>query len=249
MQDRIKKHDQDIRLRTEISAVSEVAHNTEHKPLWNEVKFIDRDPYYYTCRVKEAIHIRLHPNNINRDSGIEIPEAWMPTIKKHNNRRAVRQRTAEGANHWVNSKDRNAPIRAVEKTTNHSRASCFIRSHMTSRPHRLKKTSSMQSKRRDLHHTWLHRETNEELNFCCYSPRWITTTFLICVIHNRTIGGLTPPDRYRIFNTTVSFQSFHSFEAALHFTAKLKIEINVNVIVEFEVFIRHCFTGHSFFYN
>ena len=54
-----KEHDRDIR----------------HKPLWNEVKFIDRDPYYYTRRVKEAIHIRLHPNNINRDSGIEIPEA------------------------------------------------------------------------------------------------------------------------------------------------------------------------------
>ena len=102
MQDRIKEHDRDIRLaRTETSAVSEHAHNTGHKPLWNEVKFIDRDPYYYTRRVKEAIHIRLHPNNINRDSGIEIPEAWMPTIKKHNNRRAVRQRTAEGANHLM----------------------------------------------------------------------------------------------------------------------------------------------------
>ena len=100
MQDRIKEHDRDIRLaRTETSAVSEHAHNTGHKPLWNEVKFIDRDPYYYTRKVKEAIHIRLHPNNINRDSGIEIPEAWMPTIKKHNNRRAVRQRTAGGANH------------------------------------------------------------------------------------------------------------------------------------------------------
>ena len=59
--------------------------------------------------------LQLHPDNINRDSGMEIPEAWMPTIKKRNNRRAVRQRTAEGANHWVNSKDRNAPIRAVEK--------------------------------------------------------------------------------------------------------------------------------------
>ena len=35
-----------------------------------------------TRRVKEAIHIGLHPNNINRDSGIEIPEVWMPTIKK-----------------------------------------------------------------------------------------------------------------------------------------------------------------------
>ena len=90
MQDRIKEHDRDIRLaRTETSAVSEHAHNTGHKPLWNEVKFIDRDPYYYTRRVKEVIHIRIHPNNINRDSGIEIPEARMPTIKKHNNTRAM----------------------------------------------------------------------------------------------------------------------------------------------------------------
>ena len=102
MQDRIKEHNRDIRLaRTKTSAVSEHAHNTWHKPLWNEVKFIDRDHYYYTRRVKEATHIRQQHDNIDRDSGIEIPEAWMPTIKKHNNRRAVRQRTAEGANHWV----------------------------------------------------------------------------------------------------------------------------------------------------
>ena len=73
LQDRIKEHDRDIRLaRIETSAVSEHAHNTGHKSLWNEVKFIYRDPYYYTCRVNEAIHIRLHFNNINRDSGIEI---------------------------------------------------------------------------------------------------------------------------------------------------------------------------------
>ena len=48
---------------------------------------------------------------------------------------------------------------------------------MTSQPHCLKKTSSMQSKRYDLHHTRLHRETNEKLSFYCYSPQWITTTF------------------------------------------------------------------------
>ena len=30
--------------------------------------------------MKEAIHRRLHPNNINRDSVIEIPEAWIPWI-------------------------------------------------------------------------------------------------------------------------------------------------------------------------
>ena len=28
----------------------------------------------------------LHPNNVNRDSGIEIAEALVPTIVKHNSR-------------------------------------------------------------------------------------------------------------------------------------------------------------------
>ena len=36
-----------------------------------------------TRRVREAIHIRLHPNNINRDGGTDIPEAWMPTVRQH----------------------------------------------------------------------------------------------------------------------------------------------------------------------
>ncbi|XP_068671074.1 uncharacterized protein [Montipora foliosa] len=84
MQDRIKEHERDIRLaRTQTSAVSEHANNIGHSPLWNEVKFIDRDPHWYTRRVKEAIHIKLHPNSINGDSGLEIPEEWMPTIKTH----------------------------------------------------------------------------------------------------------------------------------------------------------------------
>ena len=71
--------------------ISEHTHNTGHKPLWNEVKCIDRDPYYYARRVKEAIYIRLHSDNINRDSGIEIQDAWMPKLKKkkHNKRRAI----------------------------------------------------------------------------------------------------------------------------------------------------------------
>ena len=58
MQDRIKEHDRDIRLApTQTSAVSEhaYAHNTGHYLLWDEVKIIDRDPHWYTRRVKEAI--------------------------------------------------------------------------------------------------------------------------------------------------------------------------------------------------
>ena len=60
---------------------------------------IDRDPHCNTHRVKEEIHIRLHSNNINRDSRIESPEAWLPLIKKHSNRRSVRQLTSEAKDH------------------------------------------------------------------------------------------------------------------------------------------------------
>ena len=61
MKERIKEHDRDIRLAgTQTSAVSEHANETGHLPIWKEVKFIDCDPHWYTRRVKEAIHIRLH---------------------------------------------------------------------------------------------------------------------------------------------------------------------------------------------
>ena len=120
MQDRIKEHDRDIRLaRTQTSAVSEHANETGHLPIWKEVEFIDRDTHWYTRRVKEAIHIRLHPNNINRDSGIEIPEAWIPTIRKHNSR-STTKRPCEGttSNSRNNNEDRNAPIAANQHATN-----------------------------------------------------------------------------------------------------------------------------------
>ena len=71
---------------------------------------------FYTRRVKEAIHIRLHPDYINRDNGIKVPEAWMPKIEKNTttgdpcDSGPPREQITK-----VNSKDRNAPIRAVEK--------------------------------------------------------------------------------------------------------------------------------------
>ena len=52
----------------------------------------------------------------NRDSGIEIPEVWMPTIKKHNNRKTVQQRTAEGT-----ATPQNNGTIGGSKCTNHSR--------------------------------------------------------------------------------------------------------------------------------
>ena len=65
------------------------------------------------------IHIRLNPDNINKDSGIEIPEASIPTIKKHNSR-STTKRTYEGttSNSRNNNEDRNAPIAANQRATN-----------------------------------------------------------------------------------------------------------------------------------
>ena len=87
MHERIKEHNRDIWLaHTQTSVILENTNKTGHFPIWNKVKVIDCDPHWYTRRVKEDIHTRLRRSNISRDSRIEIPEAWMVTIKKHSSR-------------------------------------------------------------------------------------------------------------------------------------------------------------------
>ena len=64
-----------IKEHTQTSAVSKYAHETASYPLLNDVKFfIERDPYWYTLRVRKAIHKRLHSNNISGDDRTEIAE-------------------------------------------------------------------------------------------------------------------------------------------------------------------------------
>ena len=61
--------------------------NGQHYPLWDEVKFNRSwDPHWYSRRVKKTVHIRLHPNNINRDRGIEIPESDSIASNHYHNR-------------------------------------------------------------------------------------------------------------------------------------------------------------------
>ena len=123
MHEQIKEHDRDIRLsQTRTSAISEHANKTWHHPLWDKVTFIDQDPHWYSRRVKEAINIRLHPNNISRGSGIEIPEAWMPTIKIHTcNSQSLTQWTSEGSvsssDNTNNALDRNPPTMSKVRDT------------------------------------------------------------------------------------------------------------------------------------
>ena len=76
---------------------------------------IDRDPHCNTSRVKEETYIRLHPNNINRDSGIEILEAWFPLIKKHSTRSQIRMTADQSeVTAHTNNEVRNAQISAAK---------------------------------------------------------------------------------------------------------------------------------------
>ena len=68
----------------------------------------------------------------------------------------VQQRTTEGtATRWNNG------TVGGSKCTNHSQPLWYKWYRAISRPYRLKKTSSKQSKRRDRHLKWLHHETSD----------------------------------------------------------------------------------------
>ena len=93
--------------------------------LLDKVTVIYPDPHLHSRR--EAIHIKQtsYSNNINRDSGIEILEAWMPSIRHHSNQ-SLLQRTAEGissSNNVNNALDRTSPtmseVRDRPITNNH----------------------------------------------------------------------------------------------------------------------------------
>ena len=61
--------------------------------------------------------------------GIEILEAWIPMIQKQNSRRVVRQRIAEGENHWENQQESKCVNQRCWKPTKHSRASFYRITH------------------------------------------------------------------------------------------------------------------------
>ena len=47
---------------------------------FEEARLIDRATNYWNRIRREAIEIKLHPNNFNRDSGWHISKAWDPAI-------------------------------------------------------------------------------------------------------------------------------------------------------------------------
>jgi predicted GIY-YIG superfamily endonuclease len=81
---RIKEHGADIkneRIRT--SALAEHSLKTKHHVRLEDTKILAKEEHLFKRRIREAIEIRKHPSNLNRDNGLDLSENWFPLIHKN----------------------------------------------------------------------------------------------------------------------------------------------------------------------
>jgi hypothetical protein len=80
---RIKEHEADIRKeRTHTSALVEHSLKTKHHVCLEDTKILAKEDHYYKRCVREALEIIKHPNNMNRDGGLEVSRFWHPLINQ-----------------------------------------------------------------------------------------------------------------------------------------------------------------------
>jgi hypothetical protein len=61
-------------------ALAEHSLKTKHHVFLEDTKILAKENHYYKRRIREAIEIIKHPNNINRDGGLEVRNNWLPLI-------------------------------------------------------------------------------------------------------------------------------------------------------------------------
>ncbi|KAJ4437425.1 hypothetical protein ANN_17569 [Periplaneta americana] len=64
----------------EKSAVAQHSIEKEHKILFDHTKVINKSSHYWDRTIKEAIEIKVEKNNFNRDSGLQLSQAWTPAL-------------------------------------------------------------------------------------------------------------------------------------------------------------------------
>ena len=79
---RVKEHSAAIRLgHADKSAVAEHAAQGHTMDIGNP-KILAREKHFKTRIFREALEIKKHKNNFNRDSGQRISDAWLPVISR-----------------------------------------------------------------------------------------------------------------------------------------------------------------------
>jgi len=80
---RIKDHCTNIRnQRSRTCALAEHAFHTKHHIGIEDATIIAKEDHYFKRRLREALQIQRHHNNLNRDGGLEVSKNWLPTLSQ-----------------------------------------------------------------------------------------------------------------------------------------------------------------------
>ena len=76
-------------MRHKSSAVANhILNNPSHSIDFNNAKIVEKEPYYFARKFKEALYIALDPNHMNRDEGKKISpiltSSLLPVLKLRN---------------------------------------------------------------------------------------------------------------------------------------------------------------------
>ena len=62
-------------------SIIEHCYNTKYYICFENVEFLASIPHYYKRRVREALEIEKFKDNLNRDDGMKLKEAWEPVVR------------------------------------------------------------------------------------------------------------------------------------------------------------------------
>jgi hypothetical protein len=83
---RIKEHRLDIKNTcTCTSVLANHSNANKHHVFLEDAKILAKDDHYSKHRIREAIEIIKHLDNLNRDECLEISENWLPLINNRLN--------------------------------------------------------------------------------------------------------------------------------------------------------------------
>ena len=89
LQVRLKEHCADIfHGQSKTPAIAEHSQDTNHHICREYSKVIAIEDHYNRRRIREAIKIEKHPQNINKDDGLDLSNSWKPliqTLRKNEN--------------------------------------------------------------------------------------------------------------------------------------------------------------------